>query len=37
VLVRDKRPIDRIEGRASAPLIEAMLEQHFAVDAATAC
>jgi len=29
VLVRGKRPIARIEGRASAPLIEAMLEQHL--------
>jgi thioredoxin-like negative regulator of GroEL len=33
VLVRGKRPIARIEGRASAPLIEAMLEQHLAADA----
>jgi thioredoxin-like negative regulator of GroEL len=35
VLIRGKRPIARIEGRASAPLIEAMLEQHLAA-AATA-
>jgi thioredoxin 1 len=34
VLVHDKRPIARIEGRASAPVIEAMLEQHLAVGAA---
>lgn len=34
VLVRGKRPIARIEGRASAPLIEAMLDEHLAVDAA---
>jgi Thioredoxin len=33
VLVRGKHPIARIEGRASAPLIEAMLEQHLAADA----
>jgi thioredoxin-like negative regulator of GroEL len=32
VLVRGRRPIARIEGRASAPLIEAMLEQHLAAD-----
>ena len=36
VLVRGKRPIARIEGRASAPLIEAMLEQHLAADTVTA-
>ena len=36
VLVHGKRPIARIEGRASAPLIEAMLEQHLAVGAAVA-
>jgi thioredoxin-like negative regulator of GroEL len=34
VLIRGKRPIARIEGRASAPLIEAMLEQHLAAAAA---
>jgi thioredoxin-like negative regulator of GroEL len=34
VLIRGKRPIARIEGRASAPLIEAMLEQHLAAPAA---
>jgi thioredoxin-like negative regulator of GroEL len=36
VLVRDKRPVARIEGRASAPRIAAMLEQHLAADAAAA-
>jgi thioredoxin-like negative regulator of GroEL len=34
VLVRGKRPIARIEGRASAPLIEAMLDKHLAADTA---
>jgi len=34
VLVRGKRPIARIEGRASAPLIEAMLDEHLAAGAA---
>jgi thioredoxin-like negative regulator of GroEL len=29
VLVVDKRAVDRIEGRASAPAIEAMLEPHL--------
>jgi thioredoxin-like negative regulator of GroEL len=33
VLVQGKRPIARIKGRASAPLIAAMLEQHLAADA----
>lgn len=33
VLVHGKRPVARIEGRASAPLIEAMLEQHLAAGA----
>jgi thioredoxin-like negative regulator of GroEL len=33
VLVRGKRAIARIEGRASAPLIEAMLEQHLGASA----
>jgi thioredoxin-like negative regulator of GroEL len=30
VLVSQKRPIARLEGRASQPRIEAMLEQHLA-------
>jgi thioredoxin-like negative regulator of GroEL len=34
VLVRGKRPVARIEGRASAPSIEAMLEQHLDAHAA---
>jgi thioredoxin 1 len=34
VLVVGKRAVDRIEGRASAPAIEAMLEPHFATLAA---
>ena len=34
VLVVGKRAVDRIEGRASAPLIEAMLEPHLAAVAA---
>jgi thioredoxin-like negative regulator of GroEL len=29
VLVRGKRVVDRIDGRASAPKIESMLEQHL--------
>jgi thioredoxin-like negative regulator of GroEL len=29
VLVKGKRVVDRIEGRASAPAIEAMLEPHL--------
>jgi thioredoxin-like negative regulator of GroEL len=36
VLVRGKRPVARIEGRASAPVIEAMLEQHLAADTVAA-
>jgi thioredoxin-like negative regulator of GroEL len=36
VLVRGKRPVARIEGRASAPLIEAMLDEHLAADVAAA-
>ena len=28
VLVRDKRVVDRVEGRASAPVIERMIEKH---------
>jgi len=34
VLVKGKRAVDRIEGRASAPTIEAMLEPHLAALAA---
>jgi thioredoxin-like negative regulator of GroEL len=34
VLVKRKRVIDRIEGRASAPKIEAMLAPHLAAAAA---
>jgi thioredoxin-like negative regulator of GroEL len=30
VLVRARQPVARLEGRASAPRIEAMLEGHFA-------
>jgi thioredoxin 2 len=30
VLVRGRKAIARLEGRASAPRIEAMLQQHFA-------
>jgi thioredoxin 1 len=31
VLAKGKRVVDRLEGRASAPKIEGMLEQHLAV------
>jgi thioredoxin-like negative regulator of GroEL len=34
VLVKGKRVVDRIEGRASAPAIEAMLEPHLTALAA---
>ncbi len=34
VLVKGKRVVDRIEGRVSAPTIEAMLEPHLAARAA---
>jgi thioredoxin-like negative regulator of GroEL len=34
VLVRSKRAVDRIDGRASAPKIEAMLERHLGAPAA---
>jgi thioredoxin-like negative regulator of GroEL len=34
VLVQGKRAVDRIDGRASAPTIETMLEPHLAVAAA---
>jgi len=30
VLVQERRPVARLEGRASAPRIEAMLETHLA-------
>jgi len=30
VLVRERRPVARLEGRASAPRIEALLERHLA-------
>ncbi len=30
VLVQDRRPVDRLEGRTSAPRIEAMLNEHLA-------
>jgi thioredoxin-like negative regulator of GroEL len=36
VLVRGTRAVARIEGRASAPRIEAMLAEHFAHVASTA-
>lgn len=34
VLVKEKRVVDRIDGRASAPKIETMLEAHLAAPAA---
>ena len=34
VLVKGKRVVDRIEGRASAPKIESMLQPHLAAAAA---
>jgi thioredoxin-like negative regulator of GroEL len=34
VLVKGNRVVDRIDGRASAPKIEAMLEPHLSVQAA---
>jgi thioredoxin-like negative regulator of GroEL len=33
VLVKGKRAVDRIDGRASAPRIETMLEPHLAIAA----
>lgn len=36
VLVKDKRPVARLEGRVSAPKIEQMLEPHLAAVAAPA-
>ena len=35
VLVRDRRPVGRLEGRTSAPRIEAMLNDHLVEAAAT--
>lgn len=34
VLVKDKRSVGRIEGRASAPRIERLLDQHLSASAA---
>jgi thioredoxin-like negative regulator of GroEL len=34
VLVKGKRVVDRLDGRASAPKIEAMLEPHLSAQAA---
>ena len=36
VLVKGKRPVARLEGRASAPKIEQMLEPHLAAELAPA-
>ena len=36
VLVKDKRAVDRIDGRASAPRIERMLAPHLSDDLAVA-
>ena len=36
VLVKDKQAVDRLEGRTSAPRIEAMLEPHLAAELAVA-
>lgn len=33
ILVKGKRAVDRIDGRASAPRIESMLEPHLAIAA----
>ena len=30
ILLKDRRPVERLEGRASAPRIERMLEPHLA-------
>jgi thioredoxin-like negative regulator of GroEL len=35
-LVKDKRVVDKLEGRASAPAIERMLEPHLADERAVA-
>ena len=36
VLVKGKRAVDRLDGRASAPRIEAMLERHLEIATAAA-
>jgi thioredoxin 1 len=36
VLVRDKRVVERLDGRVSSPRIERMLETYLPVEAATA-
>jgi hypothetical protein len=36
VLVKRKQVVDRLEGRASAPKIEAMLSKHLSAPAAAA-
>ena len=36
VLIKDRRPIERLEGRVSAPQIERMLEPHLTEAAAAA-
>ena len=36
ILVKDRKPVDRIEGRASAPQIERMLEPYLAAPAQAA-
>jgi hypothetical protein len=36
VLVKDRRVVDRIDGRASAPRIERMLEPHLSDELAPA-
>ena len=36
VLIKDRKPVDRIEGRASAPQIERMLEPYLAEPATAA-
>jgi thioredoxin 1 len=36
VLVKRKQAVDRLEGRVSAPKIEAMLSRHLAAEAAAA-
>ena len=36
VLVKDKQVVDRLEGRMSAPRIEAMLEPHLEAELAVA-
>ena len=33
ILVKDRRPVDRLDGRVSAPQIERMLEPYLAPDA----